>query len=138
MSDLFADTVGWGHLVDPTQSYHELAASLYRNARQQGRKLVTTNYVITKLVALMNSPLHLPKARMIAFIEGLRTSPFVEIVHISATLDEAAWRLFKERQDKEWSLVDCSSFVVMQHCGIAEAFTTDHHFEQAGFVCLLK
>jgi predicted nucleic acid-binding protein len=34
--------------------------------------------------------------------------------------------------------VDCASFVVMQQSGLAEAVTTDHHFEQAGFVRLLK
>ena len=41
-------------------------------------------------------------------------------------------------RDKEWSLVDCVSFVVMQQYGLHDAFTTDHHFEQAGFICLLK
>lgn len=34
--------------------------------------------------------------------------------------------------DKDWSLVDAASFVVMRHMGITEAFTTDHHFAQAG------
>jgi predicted nucleic acid-binding protein len=29
-------------------------------------------------------------------------------------------------------------FVVMQQRGLAEALTTDHHFEQAGFIRLLK
>jgi uncharacterized protein len=42
------------------------------------------------------------------------------------------------RPDKEWSLTDCISFVVMQECGLIEALTADHHFEQAGFVALLK
>jgi predicted nucleic acid-binding protein len=46
--------------------------------------------------------------------------------------------LLKARLDKEWSLVDCASFVVMQHRSIVEALTADHHFEQAGFVRLLK
>lgn len=30
------------------------------------------------------------------------------------------------------------SFVVMRKHGILEALTTDHHFEQAGFVPLVK
>jgi hypothetical protein len=53
MSELFVDTAGWGHLVDPSQAYHSLAAAIYRNGRQQGRKFITTNYVITELVALL-------------------------------------------------------------------------------------
>ncbi len=41
-------------------------------------------------------------------------------------------------RDKDWSLTDCISFVVMHERGITEALTADHHFEQAGFVALLK
>ena len=40
--------------------------------------------------------------------------------------------------DKEWPLTDCVSFVVMKERGITEALTGDRHFEQAGFVALLK
>ena len=138
MSDLFADTAGWGHLVDPTQAYHSLAATLYRSARQQGRKLITTNYIITELVALLTSPLRVPRPSIIAFIESLQASPHVKIVHVDPALDEQAWQLLVQRQDKDWSLVDCSSFVIMRQCGIMEALTTDHHFEQAGFVRLLR
>jgi predicted nucleic acid-binding protein len=138
MPDIFADTAGWGHLLDPTQAYHVRAADLYRSARQQGRKLITSNYILTELVALLTSPLHIPRPAIIAFIEGLKTSSYVEIVHIDASLDAQAWQLLSQRVDKNWSLVDCASFVIMQHRGILEAFTTDHHFEQAGFVCLLK
>ena len=67
MANLFADTSGWGHLIDPTQAYHVLAATLYRTARQQGRKVITTNYIIAELVALMGSPLRIPRPRAIAF-----------------------------------------------------------------------
>ena len=45
MPDIFADTAGWGHLVDPTQAYHNSAATLYRSARQQGHTFITTNYI---------------------------------------------------------------------------------------------
>jgi len=46
--------------------------------------------------------------------------------------------LFAQRQDKDWSLTDCLSFVVMQDEGITQALTGDKHFEQAGFTALLK
>jgi len=37
----------------------------------------------------------------------------------------------ENRPDREWSLVDCVSFWVMQENGIVLAATTDHHFEHA-------
>jgi predicted nucleic acid-binding protein len=53
-------------------------------------------------------------------------------------LNDEAWQLLKARSDKEWSLADCSSFVVMNRRSITDALTTDRHFEQAGFQRLLK
>ena len=138
MAELFADTSGLGNLADPTQPYHALAASIYRAARNQKRMVVTTNYVLAELVALLTSPLRFPRASIVAFMDDLKTSPYIEVVHVDAILDAEAWLLLKSRQDKDWSLVDCASFVLMSRRGIAEALTTDHHFEQAGFVRLLK
>lgn len=138
MTDLFADTAGWANIVDPRQPYHARAASLYRQAREQRRKLITTNYILTELVSLLTSPLRIPRPSIVAFIEGIKTSPYVEIVHVDVTLDAQAWQLLTHRQDKDWSLVDCSSLVVMRQRSIVEALTTDHHFEQAGFIRLLK
>lgn len=138
MAPLFCDTSGWGHLVDPTQAHHNLATSLYRAAREDNRKIITTNYIITELVALFTSPLRIPRPTTIGFIESLKSSPYVQVVHIDPTLDQQAWELLANRQDKDWSLVDCASFVVMQERNIREALTTDHHFEQAGFVRLLR
>ncbi len=138
MGDIFADTAGWGHLVDPSQAYHRRAAIIYRRARQQGQKFITTNYILTEVVALLTSPLRIPRPAIVAFIAGLKASPHVEIVHVDAPLDEQAWQLLTQRQDKDWSLVDCASFVVMRQHNLLEAFTTDEHFEQAGFVRLLK
>lgn len=138
MPAVFADTSGWDNLVDPTQPFHKTAASLYGAARRQGRKVVTTNYVLAELVALLTSPLHIPRPSVVRFIDGLTNSTFVEVVHVDAAMDGEAWRLLRSRQDKEWSLVDCSSFVLMHRRAVMEALTADHHFEQAGFVRLLK
>lgn len=138
MAEVFADTSGWGNLIDPTEPFHAAAANVYRTARRQSHKIATTNFVIAETVALLTSPLHIARPTIIAFIEGLKTSPFVEVVHVDTSLDDEAWQLLRSRPDKEWSLVDCASFVVMTRRGMLEALTSDHHFEQAGFVRLLK
>lgn len=136
--EVFVDTSGWASLVDKNQPQHEAAARHYRNIRDQGKKAITTNYVITELVALLYSPLRLPRARIISIVDGVRTSPYVEVLHVDESLDEDAWQLLKKRADKDWSLVDCASFIVMQRRGMSEALTTDHHFGQAGFARLLR
>jgi hypothetical protein len=50
----------------------------------------------------------------------------------------SALALFCNRRDKEWGMVDCVSFVVMQERWLTNALTTDEHFEQAGFRILLR
>jgi hypothetical protein len=57
---------------------------------------------------------------------------------LDSQLLERAMQLMNERQDKDWSLTDCTSFIVMKDRGIHEALTADRHFEQAGFAALLK
>lgn len=138
MPNVFADTSGWAHLFDPKEPHHSSATTIYHRTQQRGYKLIATNYVVAELASLLISPLRIPRPRIITYIEGLRASPYVEIIHIDPTLDQQAWRLFSARQDKNWSLVDCVSFIVMQQRSITDALTTDHHFEQAGFIRLLK
>jgi predicted nucleic acid-binding protein len=138
MSELFIDTSGWANLIDISQPFHPLSAKIYQNARSQKHKIITTSYIITELVALLASPLRVPRPKAIAFIQSLKTSPYVEVLYISKEIDTKAWELLTQRQDKEWSLVDCSSFIVMQERKISESLTSDHHFEQAGFIRLLK
>ena len=80
----------------------------------------------------------MPKSQQIQLLADLQADSSVEIAFIDSALETAAWTLWRTRLDKEWSLVDCASFVVMQQQGITEALTTDHHFEQAGLVRMLK
>lgn len=138
MADIFVDTAGWGNLVDAKQAYHYGAAEIYRASEQRGGRFVTTSYILLEFITLLSSPLRITRPKSIQIIEGLRASPHISVVHIDKELDDLAWQLLKQRPDKGWSLVDCASFIVMQQHGISEALTTDHHFEQAGFMRLLK
>jgi len=138
MSDLFVDTAGWLCHLSAAQPQHTATTTLIGICLAQNGRLITTNYVITELVALMTSRSLMSRAQIVQSLDTLKASPHVTVIHIDPVLDAAAWALLKARQDKEWSLVDCASFVVMQQHGIMRALTTDHHFEQAGFVRLLR
>jgi len=133
-NNLFVDTSGWAYFLDRQDPLHAEIVAFVQRALAQRRHLVTTNYIITELVALLSSRYHLPLQQVIKAINAIKTDPSVEMVYIEQTFDDEAWSLLEARLDKEWSLVDASSFVVMKHYRITEALTTDHHFTQAGFV----
>jgi hypothetical protein len=75
--------------------------------------LITTNYILAELVSPLLSSLRLAHPRIVAFIEGLTTSPDVDVVHVDPMFDTQAWQWFTERPDKEWGLVACAGFVVI-------------------------
>lgn len=138
MAEKFADTAGWANAFIRTEPFHQRAADFLRQWQSGGTLVVTTNLILTELAALLTSPLRVPRPQQIVLLDTLRHAAWVQIIHVDPDLDAAAFQLFRTRPDKQWSLVDCASFVVMQQRGISESLTTDHHFEQAGFVPLLK
>jgi uncharacterized protein len=60
----------------------------------------------------------------------------VTIIEPDERLGRRGLALYDARPDKERSLTDCISFVVMADEALTDALTGDKHFEQAGFgVC---
>ena len=137
MAEVFVDTSGWACLFVPEERFHAEARAVMDERLSAGAGIVTTNYVLAELVALLRAPLGIPHNRRVEAIEGIRSAGSVEIAHVDQDLEEKAWGLYKKRPDKSWSLVDCASFALMEGRGITEAITTDRHFEQAGFLTLL-
>ena len=133
MKTIFVDTSHLLALALNRDAHHQIATRL--QVAFEGR-LVTTDYVLVEFAdALCHGEL---RALAIQAIEDLQQDPLVEIVPASRQLQMAAMTLFRSRPDKSWSLTDCISFVVMNERAITEAFTTDRHFEQAGFGALLR
>jgi predicted nucleic acid-binding protein len=96
---------------------------------------VTTTWVLTEVADAMAQPAN--RVVFLRFLATLERNPAVEIVPASEALYRRGLELYRDRPDKDWSLTDCVSFVVMPEQGLAEALTGDHHFKQAGFVALL-
>ena len=137
MNEVFADTSGWASFFREQERHHVKAVTLMTQWAAENRRIVTTNYVLGELIALCVR-LRVPRSRSISYIQSIRAETWIEIVHIDERLDARAWELLENRLDKTWSLVDCASFVVMEQRGLTDALTTDHLFEQAGFVRFLS
>ena len=134
-SKVFVDTAAWLALLNLRDGLNPAAQAVIKNLRRQKRKLVTTEFVLLELAdALSKPPL---RAKAISYIDGIRQTAEVEMIQLSRALLNEAWDLYCRRLDKGWGLTDCTSFVVMEQEQITEAFTSDRHFEQAGFAKLL-
>jgi len=135
-AEVFADTSGWATYFLNTEPAHDLSKVLMQGFHSNKTRILTTNYVLAELAALL---IRLRSAHVmrIKILDTIHSSAWVEIVYIDPAVDREALELLKSRADKDWTLVDCTSFVLMKRREIQEALTTDHHFEQAGFVALL-
>jgi predicted nucleic acid-binding protein len=134
---VFVDTSDWARYLNRLDPLHSEAAKAFKQAVGLGNSLVTTNYVLSELVPLMSVRMRIKRLDVLAAMERVRQLDFLTVVYIDHAHDDSAWMLLRQYSDKEWSLVDAASFVVMQSMGITEALTTDHHFEQAGYIRLL-
>jgi len=133
MSDVFADTFYYLARLSQEDSAHDRAIEL---SRQITGRVVTTSWVLTEVADALNAPHQ--RATACLLYDTLQKDPRVTIVPPDRVVYERGWELFRQRADKAWSLTDCISFVVMNDSNVREALTGDHHFEQAGFVALLK
>lgn len=132
MSAVFADTSFYLALLRKDDPAHPRALTSSRASRA----IVTTEFILLELGnACARAADH---ADFMALVEGMRASPRMTIVPLDSRLLNRGLRLMAERQDKDWWLTDCTSFVVMTDEGIREALTVDQHFEQAGFRTLLS
>jgi len=97
---------------------------------------VTTRAVLLEIGNALSKQRYRQAA--VKLLVALEADPNVEIVPLSDRLYIHALQLYRERPDKEWGMVDCISFIVMEDREILEALTTDNHFQQAGFRVLLR
>jgi uncharacterized protein len=133
MTPVFIDTSYYVALLNPGDRHH---AEAVRLSAAIERPLLITEFVLLELGNAL-SRAHL-RGLFADVVAQLRDDPYATIVPASAELFQRGCQLYQRRPDKEWSLTDCTSFVVMREYSATDALTADHHFEQAGFNVLLK
>jgi len=133
VDEWFVDTGYWLAWLNRDDELHHLARSL---TTQLPAHLVTTEAVLLESGNAMSRPPLRPLG--VSFLTQIRTNPRVIVVPLDSHLLDRAIALYAARPDKEWGLVDCTSFIVMQDRGITQALAADQHFVQAGFRALLR
>jgi hypothetical protein len=123
MSLVFADAFYFVARLNRRDQHHERVVAFSREFRSQ---ILTTDWVLMEVAdALAKSEC---RSRIRDFTLHLRQASGCEVVPTSRDLLDRALELYQQHKDKEWTLTDCVSFVVMRERGITEALTEDRHF----------
>jgi len=131
MRSIFLDT-GYIIAIEAADDQrHQIAQNHWQSVRAALPRLITTSYVFDEVVTFFNSRNQHAKAVEVG--NRLLTSPSVHFVHVDDALFYDAWQYFEKHSDKDYSLTDCVSFILMSKLNVQHAFTFDRHFVQAGF-----
>jgi predicted nucleic acid-binding protein len=125
---IFVDTSFFVALMDPRDKNHRRAVEAFQSLQghRLNETLLTTNSVV--LEAITVSRYEVGHALAVTTGETLYSEKLARIHRTSAEEEAAAFEYLKQHSDKEYSAVDCLSFVVMLKLGINEALAFDDDF----------
>jgi uncharacterized protein len=133
---IFVDTGYWVAVSNPQDALHEQA--MVWSQRIVSQNLITSEMVLNEFLDGCSRQGYPLRQIGVDLIIDILNNPILEIVPQTSELFLSAFQLYRNRLDKRWSHTDCSSFYIMRKLGIREALAHDKHFEQAGFVALLR
>ncbi len=134
MKVVFADTGFWAARFDPKDDHHTSAKAAVAELGQF--RTLTTEMVLTEFLTMFGAPVF--RVQAAKWVRTIMANPNTEVVPQTSMQFAQALALYEQRTDKQWSLTDCASFELMQSRGVQDALAHDHHFEQAGFVALMR
>lgn len=136
MKTVFADTGYWIALLDPQDTLNAKAVQCSMSLTHA--TICTSEMVLTELLNHFAKRGKFFRQAVINFISSLQKNPAILISPQTSELYQQALLLYAQRVDQAWSHTDCASFCIMRERSITEALAYDKHFEQAGFIALLR
>jgi len=71
--------------------------------------------------------------RAVEFLDAALKLRLLNIRHVDEDAENEAWRWLRRHDEREYSFVDATSFVLMRRLRIREALAFDGDFSAAGF-----
>lgn len=123
----------FAHVSEDDANYARVEEVLEAHRGQRlSALLLTTNHVIAETITLVRTRGHRdPRVRheiAVKVGERLFAGAFGKIHQVTAEEERAAFAYFSKYSDKQYSFVDCVSFVIMEKLDIEVAWTVDGDF----------
>ena len=126
---VFVDTSGLYAVFDRDDANHSKSRAAWTQWLREGEVLVTNNYVLLEITALLQHRLGLAAVR--ALYEDV--VPVLQVDWVSEEQHSAGAGAMLAAARRKLSLVDCVSFQTMRQHGLRGAFCFDAHFREQGF-----
>lgn len=135
--DILVDTSAWFALQNRKDRNHIAATNFWDEIRAKRHRLITTDRIKEESATLIKSKLG--QGAALYFLESLEVGTEngeIVLIEITSDIDQEAWELFRQRKDKDYSFVDCTTFCVAERYQYKNAFAFDADFADFGIQIL--
>ena len=116
----FLDTSYAIALSSSTDDYHHKALAIAQQLKTSKTPLVTTRAIILEIGNALSKQKY--RSKSITLLSSLEKDRTVTVIPLSEILYQKAFQLYCQRNDKNWGIVDCISFIVMEERRITGLF----------------
>lgn len=140
METIFIDSVYWIAIANPKDQWHQEADRVRTEhlGHGEGVQRVTSEEVLTEVLTAFSSQGQYFRGLVVKTVDEIINDLNIEVVAQSRKSFSLGLKLYRERIDKGYSLQDCISMNIMKERNITKILTNDQHFEQEGFITLMK
>ncbi|HLC29348.1 MAG TPA: PIN domain-containing protein [Dehalococcoidia bacterium] len=127
------DSSAYLAILDQDDEHHKVAQDILAALTDAGFLLLTTNFVVAESHALILSALgHREASEFLREIGVSRN----RVLRVQEVDEQRARDIIFRYEDKDFSMVDCTSFALIERLSISCAFAFDRHFAQYGIQTL--
>jgi uncharacterized protein len=131
---VFTDTSSLAALIYTRDENHSKAVAIFRSLNAHPVQFVLTNFIRAETHALLLARAsHYVADR---FLASLINTPRNVLIRVTETDEQKALDLIAKYKDKDFSITDATSFVIMERLGITHALSFDGDFRQYGWTIL--
>jgi predicted nucleic acid-binding protein len=130
---ILVDTGYFIALLEPSDELHSRARVWAGAVRE---RLLVSEFVLVEAVNWLSHGAQRVRAHRL--VEAVHSNRQYEFVPSMPQLLHAGLQMHAQHHDKDWSLTDCISFQLLHQRKVWHALAYDQHFEQAGFVAMLR